>query len=605
MIESPHWQFDIEVKPPNWHFPAGKTWLAGWIRPKTGQVITDIRAQLHHRIILGLAGLPHPAFRKNSAGQTGLSHPGFSFLFTPHPGATRLQLEVRDQSGRWTEFFRTEITMAPDLPPPEPARALTPSLRGLITTLLRNRMRSRDRTWTDLAEELMAGFVAEPLNTHPNAPFIGALEEPDDIGRLRYGLISVTGWLAHAQTRITQLTAVIEPEPAVMLPHSLVRQDIATVFPALDGQTKSAFAGVIALPPDIATPVLLKLFAELEPGEPHLVFARRFFPHHHGATGEMPPLVTRLIFISAVWALYRAAGRHALPRQGLIRTAITIWADYQARPAYHPDKKYSRPGRSPFQASISPPPRQPAASMPAPSPVQPSCTIIAAADDMYLNNTSQYFQIGRGALTLIQHAGRMAGCKRIESILDLPCGHGRVARWLHTAYPTARLSVSDTQGPGVAFCIEQLGATGVQAAVDGRHWQRLPGPYDIIWCGSLLTHFDREQWVTHLRRFAERLTANGVLVFTTHGLAALDKLQCGEKDYGLLPAGIKDLDARTVVDGFGYVAYPDTPEYGISIAQPAWILELIARETDLRVLDIIEAAWDQHQDVVICTRRGK
>jgi SAM-dependent methyltransferase len=224
---------------------------------------------------------------------------------------------------------------------------------------------------------------------------------------------------------------------------------------------------------------------------------------------------------------------------------------------------------------------------------------------MCVPDATQYFLLGREALSLIQQACALAGGERIAAILDLPSGYGRVARWLHTAYPTAQLTVSDIQEPGVAFCIAHLGATGVPATVEGSHWASLPGPFDIIWCGSLLTHFGREAWVTHLRRFAERLTPRGVLVFTTHGLLALDNLQSGEKDYGLPQSVITQLCSAAVTKGFGYVDYPDSPAYGISVSLPAWILELIGQETELQVIDFREAAWDQHQDVVVCMRRPK
>jgi SAM-dependent methyltransferase len=229
--------------------------------------------------------------------------------------------------------------------------------------------------------------------------------------------------------------------------------------------------------------------------------------------------------------------------------------------------------------------------------------MIAASDDMCAPDTSQYFRLGREALALLQDATSRAGGKKVESILDLPCGYGRVARWLRTAYPEARLTVSDIQGPAVAFCVEHLGATGVQATIDGRHWEALPGPYDLIWCGSLLTHLDRVQWISHLRRFTERLAPQGVLVFTTHGLLALDWLQSGEKDYGLPDDAVARLRASAIGEGFGYVDYADTPGYGISVSQPRWVLELIARETDLHVLDLRVAGWDGHQDVVVCMHR--
>jgi SAM-dependent methyltransferase len=584
-------QFAIEIHPADWRFPAEKSWVAGWIRPEADRVITDVRARLHHRIILGLASLPHPASAGKNPAPAGLSGSGFSFFLSPQLGATLLRLEARDDSGQWTEFFRTKITAAPDAPAPAPVPNLNQSLRRLVTILIQQCHRSPQPDWDEPAEELVASLVAEPLEAHPNVPFVGALEEPREIGRLRYGRIPVTGWLAHPTARITRLSAVIDPLPATSLPYGLARQDLAGVFPSLDGQANSAFVGEIALPAELAAPVLLKIFAELDHGENHLVFARRFTPHQHGGTGQMVPLVPGLTFARAIWALHRAAGRYGLPRHGLIRAARVIWADYKAIPAFRPNRKFPLPKNIPGKIPT------------APLREAPACTLIAPADDMCMTGAEQYYHIGREALTQVQQAVARSGHDRIEAILDLPCGYGRVARWFRTAYPAAQLTVCDTQGRGVAFCVEHLRATGVPATGDGGHWASLPGPYDIIWCGSLLTHFDRNQWLIHLQRFAERLTPHGVLVFTSHGLLAQEKLQSGEKDYGLPPEETARLRSAAGVEGFGYVNYPDSPGYGISIAQPGWISELIARETELHLLEYREAAWDQHQDVVVCTRR--
>jgi SAM-dependent methyltransferase len=583
--------FAVEVHPPDWRFPAGQSWIAGWIRPEAGRRVTDVRARIHHRVILGLAGLPHAAFPERA---------GFSFFLAPQRGATLLQLEARGPSGEWTEFFRTTVSPAADAPIPPAAASLSQAFDRLVVDLIKTHRLGPARTWADLAEELVVAWVAEPLNAHPNVPLVGALEEPGETGRFRYGVIPVTGWLAHGQSGIRQLTAVIDPLPPADLAHGLVRRDIVGAFPQLGDQAKSAFAAEIALPADFASPVLLKIFAELDNGDSHLAFAQRFTPRFHRSPGELPPQVSWVAFCCAVWALHRAAGRYAMSRRGLIRTAQSFWSRHQARPAYRPARTHrEKSGRS-FRAGAR---RSPDDGLTAAPVTLPARSDIAPADDMFGRDSAQYFQIGREALALIQSACALAGCERIESILDLPCGHGRVARWLRAAYPAADLAVSDTQGPGVKFCIEQLGATGVTATRSGIHWEALPGPFDIIWCGSLLTHLDRDQWLLHLRRFAERLSPHGVLVFTTHGLVALDKLQTGEKDYGLPPVEVTRLCTDAVVRGFGYVDYPDTPAYGISVSQPDWIRELVDRETDLHVRAIHESAWDQHQDVVVCTRR--
>ena len=606
MHVSAGWQFDLEVHPPDWRFPAGQSWLAGWIKPEGDQPITDIRARLHHRVILGFFGLPHPAFKEKLPGQTEAPRPGFSFLLAPHPGATLLRLEARDQSGQWREFFRTAISVSPDAAVPAPAPDFTASFSRLVTRLLRHHMYSPGRDWDDLADDLVTAFVAEPVNAHPNPPFIGAMEEPQEIGRLRYGRIPVTGWLAHASSGMVSLSAVIDPLPAVILPRSATRDDILKSFPAVRGHANSCFAGDLVFPAGLAAPILLKLIAELDNGERHLVFARRFTPLFHDESGMIPPLVPGRTFVRAIWSLLRSAGRHAIPRHHWLRAIRTTWACYRAMPVYRPGNfplRADQPARAQHRL---PPHRTPTEASHVPVPIAngpPAVTLISPADDMSVPDASYYFQVGREALLLIQAANALAGNNRVDSILDLPCGFGRVGRWLRTAYPAAQLTASDTQQPGVDFCVAHLGATGVLAHVDGRHWPALAGPYDVIWCGSLLTHLGGAQWVEHLRRFGERLSSTGVLVFTSHGMLALERLQSGEKDYGLAPSAVRRLCTAAVAEGFGYADYADTPGYGISVAQPGWVQELVARETDLRVVEIRASAWGRHQDVVVCTRR--
>ena len=42
IIETPQWKLAIEVRPADWRFPAGITWLAGWIWSPEKRVLTDL-----------------------------------------------------------------------------------------------------------------------------------------------------------------------------------------------------------------------------------------------------------------------------------------------------------------------------------------------------------------------------------------------------------------------------------------------------------------------------------------------------------------------------------------------------------------------------------
>ena len=603
-------KFALEVYPADWRFPAGDSWIAGWIVPAVGQSITDVRVRLHHRVILGLFGLPHPAFAEASRGQTDAPGYGFSFFFEPHSEAKLLRIETRNGSGQWAEIFRTEISVPSKVAVPLVVRDLRPSLNQQLTALIKHQMRNPTRPWPALADDIVTAFVVETLDSHPNAPFVGELEEPREFGRLEYGRISITGWLGHPTTKIIRLAAVIDPQPATHLPYGLARLEISKSFPALGTHGNHAFVGELALPPDLAAPILLKIFAELDDGQKCLVFARRFGPKFAGTVEEMTPMVPAGTFTRAAWELFRAADRHSLSGSGIFQNAPALWAAFRSMPIYRSKMDQAHRSTAPLlRASESPSP-DPAGKLSRKDDYRagkvgglPTWIEIGPADDMCVPDASHYFQVGREALALVQSAARLAGVGPITAILDLPSGYGRIARWFRTAYPGAQLTVSDTQQAAVTFCVERLGTAGVLATVDGSHWKLLPGPFDIIWCGSLLTHFDADEWVNHLHRFSERLAPNGVLVFTSHGLPALDKMQSGEKDHGLPAPEVGRMCAAATREGFGYAAYIDTPQYGISIAQPGWIRALIARETNLRVMEIRVAAWGQHQDVVACQRR--
>jgi SAM-dependent methyltransferase len=64
---------------------------------------------------------------------------------------------------------------------------------------------------------------------------------------------------------------------------------------------------------------------------------------------------------------------------------------------------------------------------------------------------NHYFYCGRSALGAIRLALAAAGTSKVRSILDLPCGHGRVLRVLKAAFPEAELHACDLDRTGVDF----------------------------------------------------------------------------------------------------------------------------------------------------------
>jgi SAM-dependent methyltransferase len=218
---------------------------------------------------------------------------------------------------------------------------------------------------------------------------------------------------------------------------------------------------------------------------------------------------------------------------------------------------------------------------------------------MWESGQQWYFEIGMSALVCIRRALAIAGVTP-ASILDMPSGHGRVCRMLKAAWPQARLTACDLDADGVDFCVATLGTEGAYSREDIGDFE-LPGTFDLVWCGSLFTHLEAENWSAFLDFFSRHLTPDGVLVFTTHGRQPIQWMNEGVYSYGLERSeqlALIDAYDRT---GFGFVS-PANQRFGISLSSVAFVCERVERIGSLRLITAHEAGWAGHQDVFACTR---
>jgi SAM-dependent methyltransferase len=226
---------------------------------------------------------------------------------------------------------------------------------------------------------------------------------------------------------------------------------------------------------------------------------------------------------------------------------------------------------------------------------------ISPDDGMFVGNSDHYFSVGFSALRCIRIALTLANKQTCRTILDLPCGHGRVLRFLKAEFPDAQFTACDLQRSAVDFCAEAFGAAPAYANEDPAQ-TNIQGPFDLIWCGSLLTHLDQNRWCSFLSFFEGLLSPRGVLVFTTHGRLTVRHVQEGTYDYGIYGQPPKDLLDDYHRSGFGFANYPNDMNYGISASSPSWVLSQLERLPKVRILTYIERGWDDHQDVVASQR---
>ena len=221
---------------------------------------------------------------------------------------------------------------------------------------------------------------------------------------------------------------------------------------------------------------------------------------------------------------------------------------------------------------------------------------ISPRDTMYAGDGAHYFKVGLSAMRAIEEALREAKLSSVERVLDLPCGHGRVLRFLLRRFPRAAFTACDLDRDGVDFCARTFGATPVYSAED-LDALSFDTRFDLIWCGSLVTHLNEHQTRALFRLFARQLAPGGLLLFTAHGDFVARRMPTGEFDYMLAAGQIAALRERYSRTGFAYADYAGQESYGVSLTSPAWIRAQLGALGGLREVYFKERAWDDHHDV--------
>jgi SAM-dependent methyltransferase len=229
---------------------------------------------------------------------------------------------------------------------------------------------------------------------------------------------------------------------------------------------------------------------------------------------------------------------------------------------------------------------------------------ISPNDIMYKTSPDYYFTLGQQALDAIEWVRRLVGLEMVSMILDLPSGHGRVLRYLRAAFPEATIDACDIDADAVDFCARTFGARPIRSTVE-LSAVPLAESYDLIWCGSLLTHLHADQWRNLLTLFANHLAISGLLVFTTSGRHIAGRFRSKQTTLGL-----SDWSAATILSdfdhfGFGFQHHPGRDGYGISLSSPSWVCAQIAENARFRLASYQERGWGGNQDVVACVPIGE
>ncbi|MET1083851.1 MAG: class I SAM-dependent methyltransferase [Burkholderiales bacterium] len=230
---------------------------------------------------------------------------------------------------------------------------------------------------------------------------------------------------------------------------------------------------------------------------------------------------------------------------------------------------------------------------------------ISPNEQMPAEDIEIYLSAGRSALECISlslHAGQKRPSE-VRRILDLPCGHGRVLRYLKAAFPDAEITACDILPDAVDFCASTFGAIPVYSDADPATIPIKDNAFDLIWVGSLFTHLDVDLWSRFLSVFRSFLHPTGVLVFTTHGYDAYRRMVTDNFNYGIPYYRKTAILYNYERHGFGYVKYPGSNSYyGLSLSDPAWVVTHIAKFGGLRIVCFSEKGWVNFHDSFACVR---
>ncbi|WP_434113821.1 class I SAM-dependent methyltransferase [Paraburkholderia caffeinilytica] len=233
-------------------------------------------------------------------------------------------------------------------------------------------------------------------------------------------------------------------------------------------------------------------------------------------------------------------------------------------------------------------------------------------DDMFHGSNEHYTSVGTQMADCVSHAVELA---QIDSptILELPCGYGRVTRHLASRFDPKRIHVADIMVPAVDFCVETFGVNGYYIVDPVYEFQNVPETFfDAAALGSLITHLSGRNARTVIKHFFKKLKPGGIAVVTTHGarsreiLETVDCYQVGDAARTYL---LDSYDAGQ----FGFVNYMADhsleaktidyigDSYGISLIPHNWVNN-VCDENGLIILEYRSGGWDNHQDVFFISR---
>jgi SAM-dependent methyltransferase len=200
----------------------------------------------------------------------------------------------------------------------------------------------------------------------------------------------------------------------------------------------------------------------------------------------------------------------------------------------------------------------------------------------------------------------------VHSVLDFGCGAGRVLPWFSELAPAAACSGCDVDGSAIAWARRHRPGPRWTVSAFAPPLPHAAESFDLVYSISVFSHLGPEPeraWLGELRRV---LVPGGVALLSVHGRHAFEQFRAGRTRTGWCRA---EAFERPPLGGreFLFVPYERSvfvdgelpgvgPEYGLSFHAAGYIASQWPAE--LEVLEVLERAVTDWQDLVVCRKPG-
>ncbi|HEY0159231.1 MAG TPA: class I SAM-dependent methyltransferase [Thermoanaerobaculia bacterium] len=191
---------------------------------------------------------------------------------------------------------------------------------------------------------------------------------------------------------------------------------------------------------------------------------------------------------------------------------------------------------------------------------------------------TNYFQNALEQFALVRHIARWRG--PVRRMLDFASGYGRLTRLLVHERLADEITVADILPGGMEFQAEQFGVRTILSTTQPEGFVA-EGQFDLIFVASLFTHLPPSTFTPWLRRLAELLTPEGLLIFSVH-------------DESLAPDAVEGISFHTNSES----RVLDVEEYGSTYVTEGYVREQVAAAGEFACVRLPRALADW-QDVYV------